>query len=146
MGTTTYDKLSRGRKQEIDLKRREDLKKAKDMPKSRVGDTISDAAAAFGGFGLVPGKGGARADYKAGRDKAIKAAEEKAAYKDLKEKPTKLFRDKNVKGMSDDELSKVGDFKVEKNKTGGKVKGYSGGGGVRGAGIAKRGLGSGRMC
>ena len=31
-------------------------------------------------------------------------------------------------------------------KHGGKVKGYSGGGGVRGAGIAKRGLGSGRMC
>jgi hypothetical protein len=31
-------------------------------------------------------------------------------------------------------------------KHGGKVKGYSGGGGVRGAGIAKRGLGKGRMC
>ena len=60
MGTTTYDKLSRGRKQEIDLKRRKDLKKAKDMPKSRVGDTVSDAAAAFGGFGLMSGKGGAR--------------------------------------------------------------------------------------
>jgi hypothetical protein len=115
MGTTTYDKLSRGRKQEIDLKRRKDLKDAKDAPKSRVGDTVSDAAAAFGGFGLMPGKGGARADYKAGRDKAIKAAEEKAAYKDLNKKPTKLFRDKNVKGMSDDELAKVGDFKVEKN-------------------------------
>ena len=31
-------------------------------------------------------------------------------------------------------------------KHGGKVKGYKSGGGVRGAGIAKRGLGSGRMC
>lgn len=124
MGTTTYDKLSRGRKQEIDLKRRKALKEAKDMPKSRVGDTVSDAVAAFGGFGLMPGKGGARAYYKAGRDKAIKAAEEKAAYKDLKKKPTKLFRDKNAKGMSDDELSKLGDFKVEEYKKGGPVKGY----------------------
>jgi hypothetical protein len=44
MGTTTYDKLSRGRKQEIDLKRREDLKKAKDMPDSRVSDTVVDIA------------------------------------------------------------------------------------------------------
>ena len=78
------------------------------------------------------------ADYKAGRDKAIKAAEEKAAYKDLKKKPTKLFRDKNVKGMSDDELAKVGDFKVEKNKTGGKVKGYAPGGSIgRGYGKAR---------
>jgi len=134
MGTTTYDKLSRGRKQEIDLERRKKLKEAKDAPKSRVGDTVSDAAAAFGGFGLMPGKGGARADYKAGRDKAIKAAEEKAAYKDLKEKPTKLFRDKNAKGMSDDELSKVGDFKVEKYKNGGAVKGY---GKARGAKACK---------
>ena len=130
MGTTTYDKLSRGRKQEIDLKRRKDVKKAKDTPKSRVGDTISDAAAAFGGFGLVPGKGGARADYKAAREKEIRKAQDKADYKDLKKKPTKLFRDKNVKGMSADELAKVGDFKVEKNKTGGKVKGYAPGGSI----------------
>jgi hypothetical protein len=88
----------------------------------------------------------ARAGYEVGRKDRERKAQDKADYKDLKEKPTKLFRDKNVKGMSDDELSKVGDFKVEKNKTGGKVKGYSGGGGVRGAGIAKRGLGKGRMC
>ena len=189
MGTTTYDKLSRGRKQEIDLKRREDLKKAKDMPDSRVSDTVVDIAGGVSRLVGGPAAGMARAGYEAGRKDRERKAQDKADYKDLKEKPTKLFRDKNVKGMSDDELSKVGDFKVEKNKTGGKVKGYApggstgkspemktmpntrpvpkdakfgdqdapkrkspymkklkGGGGVRGAGIAKRGLGSGRMC
>jgi hypothetical protein len=58
----------------------------------------------------------------------------KADYKDLKEKPTKLFRDKNVEGMSDDAMSKVGDFKVEKYKNGGAVKGY---GKARGAKACK---------
>jgi hypothetical protein len=121
MGTTTYDKLSRGRKQEIDLKRREDLKKAKDMPDSRVSDTVVDIAGGVSRLVGGPAAGMARAGYEAGRKDRERKAQDKADYKDLKEKPTKLFRDKNVKGMSDDELSKVGDFKVEKNKTGGEV-------------------------
>jgi hypothetical protein len=128
MGTTTYDKLSRGRKQEIDLKRREDLKKAKDMPDSRVSDTVVDIAGGVSRLVGGPAAGMARAGYEAGRKDRERKAQDKADYKDLKEKPTKLFRDKNVKGMSDDELAKVGDFKVEKNKTGGKVKGYKTGG------------------
>jgi len=130
MGTTTYDKLSRGRKQEIDLKRRKDLKKAKDMPDSRVSDTIVDLASAANRMIGGPGAASARAGYEAGRKDRERKAQDKADYKDLKKKPTKLFRDKNVKGMSADELAKVGDFKVEKNKMGGKVKGYAPGGSI----------------
>ena len=124
MGTTTYDKLSRGRKQEIDLKRREDLKKAKDMPKTRASDTVVDVAGAVSRLVGGPGATGARAGYEAGRKEVERKAQDKADYKDLKGKPTKLFRDKNVKGMSDDDMAKVGDFKVEKYKRGGSVKGY----------------------
>lgn len=124
MGTTTYDKLSRGRKQEIDLKRREDLKKAKDMPKTRASDTVVDVAGAVSRLVGGPGAAGARAGYEAGRKAVEREAQDKADYKDLKEKPTKLFRDKNVKGMSDDDMAKVGDFKVEKYKRGGSIKGY----------------------
>jgi hypothetical protein len=143
-GTTTYDNLSRGRKQEIDLKRRKDVKDAKDMPKSRMGDAVMDASGALGS--LVGGpRGSARADYKAGRDEKIKRAEDKAEYKDLKRKPTKLFRDKNVKGMSDDEMSKMREFKVEENKKGGSVKGMKHGGSVRGDGIAIKGKTKGTM-
>ena len=143
MGTTTYDKLSRGRKQEIDLKRRKDLKKAKDMPDSRVSDTIVDLASAANRVIGGPGAASARAGYEAGRKDRERKAQDKADYKDLKTKPTKLFRDKNVKGMSDDELSKLGDFKVEKKKTGGKVKGYAPGGSVgKGYGKAR----GGRAC
>ena len=139
MGTTTYDKLSRGRKQEIDLERRKKLKEAKDMPESRMGDTALDVMGSVLDLALpvkVP-QVNARATYKAGRDKVIRKAQDKADYKDLKRKPTRLFRDKNVEGMSDDEIAKLGEFQVEKYKKGGKV---------RGAGIAKRGLGKGRMC
>ena len=124
MGTTTYDKLSRGRKQEIDLKRREDLKKAKDMPKTRASDTVVDVAGAVSRLVGGPASGMARAGYEAGRKAVERKAQDKADYKDLKEKPTKLFRDKNVKGMSDDDMAKVGDFKVEKYKRGGSIKGY----------------------
>lgn len=124
MGTTTYDKLSRGRKQEIDLKRREDLKKAKDMPESRFSDTVVDMAANMGGYGLMPGKANARSEYKAAREEKIRKAQDKADYKDLKEKPTKFFRDKNAEDMPLDEMLKSGEFKVEKYKKGGSIKGY----------------------
>ena len=137
MGTTTYDKLSRGRKQEIDLERRKKLKEAKDTPKSRVSDTVVDLARGVSSLVGGPVAGASRAGYEAGRKAAVGMAQDKADYKDLKDKPTKLFRDKNVEGMSDDEIAKLGEFKVEKYKKGGKV---------RGAGIAKRGLGKGRMC
>jgi hypothetical protein len=109
----TYDKLPRGQKQQVDLDRRAALKKAKDMPKSRAGDTISDAAAAFGGFGLVPGKGGARAGYTAAREKAVATAKSRAEYKDLKSGPTKLFRVPEGKGMSVAEQAKLREFKVD---------------------------------
>lgn len=137
MGTTTYDKLSRGRKQEIDLERRKKLKEAKDMPKSRASDTVVGLARGVSSLVGGPFTGSARAGYEAGRKEVVRKAQDKADYKDLKDKPTKLFKDKNVKGMSDDAMSEVGDFKVQDYKKGGKV---------RGAGIAKRGLGKGRMC
>lgn len=145
MGTTTYDKLSRGRKQEIDLKRRENLKKAKDMPKSRASDTVVDIAGGVSRLVGGPSSGMARAGYEAARKATERNAQNKADYADLKDKPTKLFRDKNVKGMSDDEMSKLGDFEVQDYKCGGKVK-YKSGGKVRGDGIAKRGKTKGRVC
>lgn len=138
MGTTTYDKLSRGRKQEIDLERRKKLKEAKDMPKSRVSDTVVDLARGVSSLVGGPFTGLARAGYEAGRKEVVRKAQDKADYKDLKDKPTKLFKDKNVEGMSDDEMSKVGDFKVQKYKKGGSV--------ARGDGIAVRGKTKGRMC
>ena len=121
MGTTTYDKLSRGRKQEIDLERRKKLTEVKATPKSRAGDTVVDAARAANRLigGATPGS--ARAEYAAARSAAIGAAQDKADYKDLKSGPTKLFKDKNAKGMSAAEMSKLGDFKVEKYKNGGAV-------------------------
>ena len=131
MGTTTYDKLSRGRKQEIDLERRKKLKEAKDMPKSRVSDTVADLARGVSTLVGGPVSGAARASYEIGRKQAVREAQDKADYKDLKDKPTKLFKDKNVKGMSDDEMSKVGDFKVQKYKKGGSVS--------RGCGVATKG-------
>ena len=131
MGTTTYDKLSRGRKQEIDLERRKKLKEAKDMPKSRVSDTVADLARGVSTLVGGPVTGAARASYEIGRKQAVREAQDKADYKDLKDKPTKLFKDKNVEGMSDDEMSKVGDFKVQKYKKGGSV--------ARGGGAATRG-------
>lgn len=127
MGTTTYDKLSRGRKQEIDLKRREDLKKAKDMPKSRASDTVLDAVDGMAGYGAFRGnlpRANTRASYKADREEKIRKAQDKADYKDLKEKPTKFFRDKNAEDMPLDEMLKSGEFKVEKYKKGGKIRGY----------------------
>ena len=138
MGTTTYDKLSRGRKQEIDLKRREDLKEAKGMPKLRASDAVVDAAGAVSRLVGGPGSSGARAAYEALRKEKTRKAQDKADYKDLKEKPTRLFRDKNVEGMSNDEMAKLGEFKVEKYKKGGSV--------ARGGGAATRGTGFKGVC
>ena len=70
MGTTTYDKLSRGRKQEIDLERRKKLKEAKDMPKSRVSDTVADLARGVSTLVGGPVTGAARASYEIGRKQA----------------------------------------------------------------------------
>ena len=157
-GVVTYDNLSRGRKQQIDFNRRKKLKEAKDAPKSRFGDTVSDAAAAFGGFGLMPGKGGARAYYKAGRDKAIREAQDKADYKDVRDSKKYdeplYFEDSSTD--RNDQLADKGPLRTmraargetdrEFKKNGGSVKGYKSGGKVRGDGIAQRGKTKGRMC
>jgi hypothetical protein len=86
-----YDELPRGRKQEIDLKRREALKKAKDMPETRGGDTVVDIArglAKMTGRG-VSGDGSASADYQAARKETIRKAQDKADYKDVVDKEYK---------------------------------------------------------
>ena len=103
-GIVKYDALPRGAKQEIDLKRRKDLADAKAAPKSRAGDTVSDAVAAMGGYGLMPGKGGARAGYKAGREDTIRKAQAKADYEDVKRPSTTFAAPKGTKGMSYDKL------------------------------------------
>jgi hypothetical protein len=44
-GVTTYDKLPRGQKEEIDNRRRAAVKAAEDKPKRRMGDAVADIAA-----------------------------------------------------------------------------------------------------
>ncbi len=83
-----YDELPRGRKQEIDLERREALKKAKNMPETRVGDTVVDMARGLTGRG-VSGDGSASADYQAARKETIRKAQDKADYKDVVDKEYK---------------------------------------------------------
>ena len=86
-----YDELPRGRKQEIDLERREALKKAKNMPEKRGGDTVVDISrglAKMAGRG-VPGDGSASADYQAARKEAIRKAQDKSDYKDITDKEYK---------------------------------------------------------
>jgi hypothetical protein len=77
--------------EEIDLERREALKKAKNMPEKRWGDTVVDISgglAKMTGRG-VPGEGSASADYQAARKEAIRKAQDKADYKDIKDKEYK---------------------------------------------------------
>ena len=140
-GVTTYDKLPRGRKQEIDLERRAALKAAESIPKRRMGDVVMDVAAAIPAPFETPGKGGgAQKRYSADRQKAIDAAKRRAEYKDLKSGPTKLFTvPKGTPGMSMSERAALREFKVEDYAKGGSVS-------KRADGIAKRGKTKGRVC
>lgn len=163
MADVKYDNLSRGRKQQIDLKRREALKKAEAMPESRGQDTAADVISA-----LTPNLSGqprssARAGYKSARDSAIQEARDKAEYKDLKD--AKKYGDrlyfsdssKTKDDMSADMKSDKGlkDYRVSDDETdreykkGGKVKKYAKGGSVsasrRADGIAQRGKTRGRV-
>ena len=133
-GVTTYDKLPRGQKEEIDNRRRAAVKAAEDTPKRRMGDVVADVAA------LSPfaprDSGGAQKRYSASRQKAIDAAKDRAEYKDLKSGPTKLFATpEGTRGMSMDEKASLREFKVEDYAKGGKVSSAS----KRADGIAQRG-------
>jgi hypothetical protein len=113
-GVTTYDKLPRGQKQEIDNQRRAAVKAAEGAPKRRVGDVVSDMAA------LSPfaprGSGGAQRRYSESRQKAIDTAKDRAEYKDLKSGPTKLFKaPKGTPGMSVGERASLREFKVDES-------------------------------
>ena len=111
-----YDELPRGRKQEIDLKRREALKKAKDMPETRGGDIVVDIArglAKMTGRG-VSGDGSASADYQAARKETIRKAQDKADYRDIVDKEYK-------KGGSVGSASKRADGCATKGKTKGRM-------------------------
>ena len=139
-GVTTYDKLPRGQKEEIDNRRRAAVKAAKDTPKRRTGDVVADVVA------LSPfascGSGGAQSRYSESRQKAIDAAKDRAEYKDLKSGPTKLFKvPKGTPGMSMDEKASLREFKVEEYSKGGAVSASK-----RADGIAKRGKTKGRVC
>lgn len=113
-GVTTYDKLPRGQKQEIDLKRRAAVKAAESMPKRRVGDVVSDLGSSLP-F-AARNSGGAQKEYSAGRQKAIDTAKSRAEYKDLKSGPTKLFAaPKGTRGMSVDEQASLREFKVDES-------------------------------
>jgi len=133
-GVTTYDKLPRGQKEEIDFKRRAAVKAAEDKPKRRAGDVVADIAA------LSPfaprDSGGSQKRYSASRQQAIDAAKDRAEYKDLQSGPTKLFATpKGTPGMSTDERASLRSFKVEDYAKGGKVSSAS----KRADGIAQRG-------
>jgi len=133
-GVTTYDKLPRGQKQEIDFKRRAAVKAAEDTPKRRMGDVVVDVAE------LSPfaprNSGGAQKRYSASRQEAIDAAKDRAEYKDLKAGPTKLFKmPKGTPGMSMDEKSSLREFQTEDYAKGGKVSSAS----KRADGCAQRG-------
>jgi hypothetical protein len=137
-GVTTYDKLPRGQKQEIDNRRRAAVKAAEGTPKRRMGDVAADV------FALSPfaprDSGGAQKRYSARRQEAIDAAKNRAEYKDLKSRPTELFEvPKGTPGMSMDERAALREFKVEKYAKGGSVS-------KRADGIAKRGKTKGRVC
>ena len=113
-GVTTYDKLPRGQKEEIDNRRRAAVKAAEGAPKRRIGDVVSDMAA------LSPfaprGSGGAQRRYSESRQKAIDTAKDRAEYKDLKSGPTKLFKvPKGTPGMSVGEKASLREFKVDES-------------------------------
>jgi hypothetical protein len=133
-GVTTYDKLPRGQKEEIDNRRRAAVRAAEDKPKRRMGDVVADVAA------LSPfaprDSGGSQKFYSEGRQKAIDAAKDRAEYKDLKSGPTKLFKvPKGTPGMSMEERASLRESKVEEFAKGGKVSSAS----KRADGIAQRG-------
>ncbi len=139
-GVTTYDKLPRGQKEEIDNRRRAAVKAAESMPKRRMGDVVADIAA------LSPfaprDSGGAQNRYSAGRQEAIDAAKNRAEYKDLKSGPIKLFAmPEGTPGMSMDERAALRESKIEKYAKGGKVSSAS----KRADGCAQRGKTKGRM-
>jgi hypothetical protein len=139
-GVTTYDKLPRGQKEEIDFRRRAAVKAAEDKPKRRMGDVVSDVAA-LSPFALRD-SGGAQSRYSAKRQDAIDAAKDRAEYKDLKSGPTKLFATpKGTPGMSIDEKAALRSFKVEDYAKGGKVSAAS----KRADGCAVKGKTKGRM-
>jgi hypothetical protein len=133
-GVTTYDKLPRGQKEEIEFQRRAAVKAAESTPKRRMGDVVADVAALSP---LAPrDSGGAQTRHSARRQEAIDAAKDRAEYKDLKSGPTKLFKvPKGTPGMSMDEQAALREFKVEEFAKGGKVSSAS----KRADGIAQRG-------
>ena len=161
-GVVTYDNLSRGRKQQIDFNRRKKLKEAKDAPKSRAVDLAADVLQGVGravhGDKVNPGAGSERARYKANREKAIREAQDKADYKDVRDSKkydeplyfTDSSTDRNDqladKGPVRTMRAARGETDREFKKSGGSVKGYKSGGKVRGDGIAVRGKTKGRTC
>ena len=137
-GVTTYDKLPRGQKEEIDNRRRAAVKAAESMPQRRMSDIVVDMAALSP---LAPrDSGGAQNRYSASRQEAIDAAKNRAEYKDLKSGPTKLFKmPEGTPGMPISEKSSLGSFKVEDYAKGGMTASK------RADGIAQRGKTRGRM-
>jgi hypothetical protein len=104
--------------------------------------------------GDFPGEGPAKSMAAEGGAGAAAAQEARAAKeKDASKYTTGMMGGGKVKGYKvggSPGMHRMPDGKMMKDsahkKHGGKVKGYKSGGKVRGAGIAKRGLGSGRMC
>jgi hypothetical protein len=143
-GLTTYDKLPRGQKQEIDLKRRAAVKTAESTPKRRMGDFVADVAALSP---LAPrGSGGAQKFYSEGRQKVIDDTKGRAEYKDLKSGPTKLFKvPEGTPGMSMKDRASLRESQIDRTEDyakGGKVSGAS----KRADGIVQRGKTRGKMC
>ena len=151
-GVVSYDNLSRGRKQQIDYNRRKALEEAKAMPESRMADTVVDLAQGVGR--LIGGRdtGSARASYKANREAAIRKAQDKADYKDVRDAKKSgeglYFEDSSTD--RDDMMSdiKKNKYRNMRRSTADTDKEFKKGGAVkkRRDGIAQRGKTKGRMC
>ena len=150
-GVVTYDNLSRGRKQQIDFNRRKALEEAKNKPKSRVGDTVMDLVDDMAILrGTLP-RANAGAKYKAGREKAIREAQDKADYKDVRDSKKYdeplYFEDSSTD--RNDQLDDKGPVRTMRAARGETDREFKKGGVVkksRGDGIAQRGKTKGRMC
>ena len=154
-GVVTYDNLSRGRKQQIDFNRRKALEEAKNKPKSRVADLAADVLENMGravhGAKVVPNAGNNRARYKAGREDAIRKAQDKADYKDVRDSKKYdeplYFEDSSTD--RNDQLDDKGPVRTMRAARGETDREFKKGGVVkksRGDGIAQRGKTKGRMC
>ena len=152
MPAVEYDDLSRGRKQEIDLKRRMAAKEAREAAERGpgAGATVRDVAAGIGEIAQMRDLGAygrVRPGIQRDLNEAAKKAQALADYEDVRDTSTlRLFEDKAASkeagARANAKLNPARRMSVEqKYKKGGKVSSAS----KRADGIAQRGKTRGKM-